>query len=77
MFAAFYIGAFLAAASSLAASLISHLSVTGLTWLFWLAGAAAQTANTTGGLSCGQFDGAHCHQLNASLAFAWIECKAS
>lgn len=42
-------------------------------WIFWLAGAAALTAALGGGLSCGNTNIAYCNQLNASIAFAWIQ----
>jgi len=44
------------------------------TWLFWSAGVAAITENLGGGLSCSnnrRF--VYCNQLNALMAFAWIE----
>jgi hypothetical protein len=41
--------------------------------VFWLAGAASLTAALGGGLSCGLTNLAYCGQLNAAIAFAWIE----
>lgn len=37
-----------------------------------LAGAAAITNTLGGGLNCDDYPGAHCNQLNAAEAFAWI-----
>lgn len=37
-----------------------------------LAGAAAITNTLGGGLNCDVYPGAHCNQLNAAEAFAWI-----
>lgn len=77
LFSLAYVGIFLAATSSIAASLGSHFVFTVVTFFFWLGGAAAMTDNTSGGLQCGNWHDAHCNQLNAVLAFAWIECMSS
>jgi hypothetical protein len=44
-----------------------------LSWIFWLAGAAAITAGLGGGVACAQFGYPYCSQLNATIGFAWIE----
>ncbi|CAD6564593.1 MAG: hypothetical protein CYPHOPRED_004105 [Cyphobasidiales sp. Tagirdzhanova-0007] len=59
--------------TSIVASVASNAAFVFLTWLFWLA-SGASTANALGGpLSCSNKAFAHCHQLLALEAFAWIE----
>ncbi|KAL8290302.1 hypothetical protein RQP46_003241 [Phenoliferia psychrophenolica] len=68
-----YIYGFLRATSSFLFSIASHGVWLFITWIFWLAGAAAITNALGGGLDCGSMKGfAHCNQLNAAEAFAWI-----
>ncbi|KAM0746580.1 hypothetical protein T439DRAFT_306502 [Meredithblackwellia eburnea MCA 4105] len=72
-FSIFYIIGFLRSASSFLFSIASHGLWVFITWVFWLAGAAALTDTLGGGLDCGAMKGfAHCNQLNAAEAFAWI-----
>lgn len=73
IFSAGYLAVFFLAASSFVASIASHGVWIILTWIFWLAGAAALTAALGGGLACNTTSLAYCSQLNASIAFAWIE----
>lgn len=73
VFSAAYLAAFWFAPLSFISSIASHGAWIILTWIFWLAGAAAMTAALGGGLSCGTTVYAYCGQLNASIAFAWIE----
>ncbi|BGO90581.1 hypothetical protein NBRC10512_005301 [Rhodotorula toruloides] len=72
LFSFFYLAGFLTAATSFLFSIASHAVWIGITWVFWLAGAAAITDTLGGGLDCGNFHLAHCHQLNAVEAFGWI-----
>ncbi|GJN89879.1 hypothetical protein Rhopal_002868-T1 [Rhodotorula paludigena] len=67
-----YIFGFLKASTSFLFSIASHAVWLFVTWVFWLAGAAAITASLDGGLSCGDWPFANCNQLNALEAFAWI-----
>jgi len=73
VFSAGYIAVFFTAPGSFLASIASHGVWVFITWVFWLSGAAALTAALGGGLSCGLTNLAYCSQLNASIAFAWIE----
>ncbi|RPD64753.1 hypothetical protein L226DRAFT_497849 [Lentinus tigrinus ALCF2SS1-7] len=52
-------------------SVASHAIFLTLTWIFWLAGAAAITSALGGGLNCSHHY-IYCGQLNALEAFAWI-----
>ncbi|KAI0803299.1 hypothetical protein BC629DRAFT_118256 [Irpex lacteus] len=61
-----------AANGSVLTSVGSHGVFMFLTWVFWLAGAAAITDTLNGGLNCGT-GVTYCDQLNALEAFAWIE----
>ncbi|GAA5891667.1 hypothetical protein JCM5296_005504 [Sporobolomyces johnsonii] len=72
VFSFVYIVGFFQAASSFAFSIASHAVWIFVTWVFWLAGAAALTNSLGGGLDCGEFKGAHCNQLNNAEAWAWI-----
>ncbi|KAJ6541530.1 hypothetical protein B0H19DRAFT_316853 [Mycena capillaripes] len=59
---------------SILTSVLAHLVFLGFTWIIWTAAAAAVTEMLGGGLNCkGQDFFAHCNQLNALEAFAWIE----
>jgi len=45
-----------------------------LSWIFWVAGAAAFTQKFGGGLNCKTQDTfVYCNQLNALEGFAWVE----
>ncbi|WVQ80583.1 hypothetical protein IAT38_002688 [Cryptococcus sp. DSM 104549] len=72
-FTAAYIVAFLLAFSSFISSIASHLVFIFITWVFWLASAAAFTAALGGGQRCGVSTLTYCSQLVAAEAFAWIE----
>jgi len=55
------------------AGTLSHFIFLMLTWIFWLAAAAAITTDLGGTLDCSTqsyFD--YCGQLNAMLGFAWL-----
>ncbi|KAI0789435.1 hypothetical protein C8Q75DRAFT_765639 [Abortiporus biennis] len=73
-FSLFYFVLFLhSPSSSVMTSVASHLIFLFVTWVFWLAGAAAITAALSGGLDCGHPGVVYCGQQNALEAFAWIE----
>jgi len=58
--------------TSVVASIASNLAFLFLLWIFWLA-SGASTADALGGqYSCANEAFAHCHQLTAMEAFAWI-----
>ncbi|KAI0347858.1 hypothetical protein BDW22DRAFT_1349932 [Trametopsis cervina] len=61
-----------ASSGSVLTSVGSHGVFMFLTWIFWLAGAAAITDTLNGGLNCGT-GVIYCDQLNALEAFAWVE----
>ena len=70
VFGAFFIVAFLKATTSIIASIASQAVWVFLTWLFWLAGAAAMTNYLDGGLSCGSYDGPHCSMFTPLFVFS-------
>ncbi|KAI0321271.1 hypothetical protein OF83DRAFT_1100554 [Amylostereum chailletii] len=72
VFAPFFMGMFFAAPGSIFASVASHGIFLFITWVFWLAGAAALTDSYGGRLDC-DFNFVYCGQQNALEAFAWIE----
>ncbi|CAE6470552.1 unnamed protein product [Rhizoctonia solani] len=49
--------------------------VSGITWVFWTAGAASITASMGGGINCSRVaeEVVYCNQLNALMGFAWVE----
>ncbi len=53
-------------------SIASHAVWLFITWIFWTATAASITHMLGGGLDCSNTFYAHCGQLNAAEAFAWI-----
>ncbi|KAH8917438.1 hypothetical protein BT69DRAFT_1269024 [Atractiella rhizophila] len=67
-----YIVGFLRAPASFLMNIASHAGFLALTFIFWLAGAAAVTDTLDGGLNCSNWDFSYCGTLNASEAFAWI-----
>lgn len=68
-----YIVAFFVGAMSVVSSVLSHLIWTFITWVFWLAGAAAFAAMMGGGSNCSQPEAPqHCGHYLASEAFAWM-----
>ncbi|KDR86110.1 hypothetical protein GALMADRAFT_235345 [Galerina marginata CBS 339.88] len=68
-----YLVAFLVASSSFVASVASHFIFLFLTWILWLAAAAAITAAVGGTLNCSTQDVfVYCGQLNALEGFAWL-----
>ncbi|KAI0726868.1 hypothetical protein C8Q72DRAFT_843487 [Fomitopsis betulina] len=74
LFSLFYLALFLHSAStgSVLTSVLSHGVFLLITWVLWVAAAAAITASLNGGLNCG-IHYTYCGQLNALEAFAWIE----
>ncbi|RDB24337.1 hypothetical protein Hypma_008463 [Hypsizygus marmoreus] len=74
VFSTFYLVLFLhSATGSVLTSVASHLIFLTITWILWLAAAAAITATLGGGLNCAtQNIFVYCGQLNALEAFAWI-----
>ncbi|TFK56362.1 hypothetical protein OE88DRAFT_1649614 [Heliocybe sulcata] len=67
-----YMGLFLTStAGSIFTSIASHFIFILLSWIFWLAGAAALTSALGGGLSCHLDAVSYCGQLNAEEGFAW------
>lgn len=72
VFSAAYIALFWTASSNFLASIASHGIWLFVTWVFWLAGAAALTAALGGGEVCSHSDLIHCNQIVAAEAFAWI-----
>jgi hypothetical protein len=72
IFGGLYLGAFLAAANSIVSSVASHFVFLAVTWILWLAAAAAITQTLGGSLSCSLSFFVYCGQLNALMAFAWI-----
>jgi hypothetical protein len=75
-FSFLYLVLFLHSAStgSTLTSVGSHAIYLFITWLFWTAGAAAITETLGGGLNCSNNKRfVYCGQLNALMAFAWIE----
>jgi len=71
----FFIGALFwhNASGSVLTSVLAHVVVLGLTWIFWTAGAAAITAAIGGGYNCSRIDFqvTYCNQLNALMGFGW------
>ncbi|OCH92988.1 hypothetical protein OBBRIDRAFT_818029 [Obba rivulosa] len=73
-FSLFYLALFLhSAGGSILTSVLSHAVFLFITWVFWLAGAAAITDSLGGSLHCSNSGVVYCGQLNALEAFAWIE----
>ncbi|KIM69912.1 hypothetical protein SCLCIDRAFT_12609 [Scleroderma citrinum Foug A] len=67
-----YLIFFFALPSTVVSSVLSHIVLLVLTWIFWTAGAASVTSMLGGGLNCSQTVFAYCSQLNAMEAFAWL-----
>jgi len=72
-----YLVVFLTSGSSgsILSSIASHIIFIFMTWVFWLAGAAAITASLGGGNNCSNIDFflPYCSQLNAIMGIAWTE----
>ncbi|KAI0033841.1 hypothetical protein K488DRAFT_46862 [Vararia minispora EC-137] len=76
VFAPIFLAFFYTAPGHLFASVGSHWVFLFLTWVFWLAGAAALSDILDGPFSsgsCSRFSIPHCSTLRATEAFAWIE----
>jgi len=68
-----YLVIFLVAASSILSSVASHFVFLFITWVLWLAAAAALTQNLGGALNCKtQTLFVYCGQLSAMEGFAWL-----
>jgi len=68
-----YLGLFLTMAGSVISSVASHIVYLSVTWIFWLAAAAALTQSVGGSLNCStQTKFVYCGQLNALEGFAWL-----
>jgi len=68
-----YLGLFLAMAGTFITSVVSHFVFLAVTWIFWLAAAAALTQSVGGSLNCSvQTKFVYCGQLNALEGFAWL-----
>ncbi|TKY85825.1 hypothetical protein EX895_005366 [Sporisorium graminicola] len=69
-----YTGLFLASVGGVLTSIAGHGIAIFLTWIFWLAGAAALTDRTGGSFSCtGKgYPFPYCNSTKALTAFAWI-----
>ncbi|ORX40223.1 hypothetical protein BD324DRAFT_616956 [Kockovaella imperatae] len=75
VFSALYLAFYLTGIFEIFTSIASHGVWLFITWVFWLAGAAAWSAALSGGVYCGvpgEIGHYHCHQLLAAEAFAWI-----
>jgi len=68
-----YLGVFLTMAGSMITSVFSHFIFLSVTWIFWLAAAAALTQSVGGSLDCDiQTKFVYCGHLNALEGFAWL-----
>ncbi|SAM82057.1 uncharacterized protein UBRO_04325 [Ustilago bromivora] len=69
-----YTGLFLASVGGVITSIAGHAISLGLTWIFWLAGAAALTDRTGGVTNCAAkgYPFPYCNSTKALTAFAWI-----
>lgn len=67
-------GLFLASVGGVITSIAGHGISIFLTWLFYLAGAAALTDRTGGSFNCADkgFPFPYCNSTKALMAFAWI-----
>jgi hypothetical protein len=73
IFGSLYLGGFIVATTSIFASVASHFFFLLLTWILWLAAAAAMTQTLGGALNCdAQTYFVYCSQLNALSGFAWL-----
>ncbi|GAC71744.1 checkpoint 9-1-1 complex, HUS1 component [Moesziomyces antarcticus T-34] len=71
---AVYTGLFLASVGGVITSIAGHGVALFLTWIFWLAGAAALTDRTGGSFNCADkgYPFPYCNSTKALMAFAWI-----
>jgi len=73
VFGSGFLVAFLVSATSAFASVASHFFFLLVTWILWLAAAAAITQTLGGALNCNtQSFFVYCGQLNALEGFAWL-----
>ncbi|KAF9474991.1 hypothetical protein BDN70DRAFT_884272 [Pholiota conissans] len=73
VFGSGYLVVFLVAATSFLASIASHFLFLAVTWILWLAAAAAITQTLGGSLNCStQTFFVYCGQLSAIEGFAWL-----
>ncbi|KAJ9479075.1 hypothetical protein PHBOTO_002548 [Pseudozyma hubeiensis] len=69
-----YLGLFLASVGGVITSIAGHGVAIFLTWIFYLAGAAALTDRTGGSFNCADkgYPFPYCNSTKALMAFAWI-----
>jgi len=73
LFSSAYLGLFMLYAGNMITSVASHFVFLFLTWILWLAAAAALTQSLGGTLDCKiQFEFVYCGHLNALEGFAWL-----
>ncbi|KAF8954530.1 hypothetical protein BDZ97DRAFT_1864551 [Flammula alnicola] len=73
IFGTAYLVVFLVSVSHVFASVASHFVFLAVTWILWLAGAAAITQTLGGSLNCAnQSFFVYCGQLSALEGFAWL-----
>ncbi|KAF8900237.1 hypothetical protein CPB84DRAFT_1779120 [Gymnopilus junonius] len=73
LFSAVYLVAFMLKSDNLLASIASHAAFLFLTWILWIAAAAAVTQLIGGVLHCStQTVFVYCEKLNALEGFAWL-----
>jgi len=73
IFCSAYLGLFMYMAANMITSVASHFVFLFLTWILWLAAAAALTQSLGGTLDCKiQSEFVYCGHLNALEGFAWL-----
>ncbi|PWN54494.1 hypothetical protein IE53DRAFT_336976 [Violaceomyces palustris] len=72
LFSIIYVGLFLTGKGGVITSIAGHGIWIFVTWVFWMAGAAALTDRIGGGQDCGNSFLVYCNSTSALMAFAWI-----
>ncbi|KJA19174.1 hypothetical protein HYPSUDRAFT_44414 [Hypholoma sublateritium FD-334 SS-4] len=73
IFGSVYMAVFLVAVNHVLSSIASHVIFLSVTWILWLAAAAAITQTLGGSLNCANDSFfVYCGQLNALEGFAWL-----
>lgn len=67
-----YVALFLTSKGGVITSIAGHAIYLGITWVFWLAGAAALTDSLHGGVNCSNSSYEFCNSLEALIAFGFI-----
>ncbi|PWZ02240.1 hypothetical protein BCV70DRAFT_59597 [Testicularia cyperi] len=67
-----YTALFLFSIGGVITSIAGHTITLFLTWIFWMAGAAALTDRTGGSFSCSDRGYPYCNSTKALIAFSWI-----